>query len=256
MMVRIFAQRASRVRCRNWETAIVSQQHGRKNAGRFRGAMGELHYLCSPMDAPYTSGLLGQAADELAKLPGIGRKSALRLALHLLKMDAGEVDRLAGSLTRLRHEVRYCRRCHNLCDGDLCALCSNPSREQSLVCVVENFADVAAIEATSQFHGLYHVLGGLISPIDGVGPSQLQIGSLVERAEAGGVKEVLLALSATMEGETTAFFIHQRLRRLRGIEITTLARGISEGDELQYTDELTLGRSIAQRIPFTPRAVS
>lgn len=204
------------------------------------------------MDQPYASSLVEKAAGELAKLPGIGRRSAMRLALHLLKMDTQEVDQLANSLTRLRHDVRYCRRCHNLCDGDLCALCSNPTREQSLVCVVENFSDVVAIEATAQFHGLYHVLGGLISPIDGVGPSQLHIDSLIKRAETEGIKEVILALSATIEGETTNFYIYQKLKRISGIDITTLARGISEGDELQYTDELTLGRSIVQRTPFIP----
>lgn len=203
------------------------------------------------MDTPYASTLLERAASELGKLPGIGRKSAMRLALHLLKMDVGEVDQLAGSLTRLRREVRYCRRCHNLCDEDLCPLCSNGARAQELVCVVETFQDVMAVEATGQYRGLYHVLGGLISPIDGVGPSALEIDSLVERVAAGGVQEVILALSATMEGDTTGFYIYRRLQGMEHVAVTTLARGISVNDELQYTDELTLGRSIAQRVPYS-----
>ena len=202
------------------------------------------------MDRPYSSALLEKAVDEFAKLPGIGRKSAMRLSLHLLKLSEAEVDQLAGSLHRLRHEVRYCRVCHNISDEEVCSICSKPSRDAGTVCVVENFSDVLAIEATTQFHGLYHVLGGVISPLDGVGPSQLQIDSLVERVQAGGVREVILALSATMEGDTTNFYIYSKLKPFADVLVTTLARGISVNDELQYTDELTLGRSITNRIPY------
>ena len=203
------------------------------------------------MDTPYSSALLEKAVDEFAKLPGIGRKSAMRLALHLLKLSPEEVEQFAGSISRLRRDVRYCRVCHNISDEDVCSICSKPSRDGSVVCVVESFQDVLAIEGTTQFHGLYHVLGGVISPLDGVGPSQLEIESLVQRVAAGGVEEVILALGATMEGDTTDFYIYQKLKGFEQVHITTLARGISVNDELQYTDELTLGRAIAQRIPYT-----
>lgn len=203
------------------------------------------------MDQPYSSALLEKAVDEFAKLPGIGRKTAMRLALHLLKLTPEDVEQFASSVSRLRRDIRYCRVCHNISDEDVCAICSKPSRDGSVVCVVENFQDVLAIEATTQFHGLYHVLGGVISPLDGVGPSQLEIDSLVQRVAEGGVQEVILALGATMEGDTTNFYIYQKLKGFEPVHITTLARGISVNDELQYTDELTLGRAIVQRIPYT-----
>lgn len=203
------------------------------------------------MDQHYSSELFEQAVDEFSKLPGIGRRSAVRLVLHLLRMDVGSVDGFASSLTRLRHDVCYCRVCHNISDTDVCQLCSNPLRDRSTVCVVENIQDVMAIEATGQYHGLYHVLGGVISPMDGIGPNDLQIQSLVERVEAGGVNEVILALSSTMEGDTTNFYISRRLAGCTGLRLTMLARGLSVNDELQYTDEVTLGRSLQNRVEFS-----
>lgn len=202
-------------------------------------------------DNTLSSTLLQRAVDEFAKLPGIGRKTALRLVLHLLKLDTEAVDNFAQSLTALRHDVHYCKVCHNISDDDVCSICSNPMRDATQVCVVENFQDVMAIEATTQYHGLYHVLGGVISPMDGIAPSDLEIESLVERVHRGDVAEVILALSSTMEGDTTNFYIYRRLQDCAGVKLTTLARGISINDELQYTDEVTLGRSIVNRIPFS-----
>lgn len=202
------------------------------------------------MDHACSSALLERAVDEFAKLPGIGRKTALRLVLHLLKMDEAVVDDFARAVTTLRHEVRHCTVCHNISDDDICAICANPQRESGTVCVVENFQDVLAVEATTQFHGLYHVLGGIISPIDGVGPRDLEIDSLVSRVAAGGITEVILALSPTMEGDTTNFYIARRLEPYSDVKLTMPARGISVNDELQYTDEVTLGRSIVHRVPF------
>ena len=199
----------------------------------------------------YSSVLLERAVDEFAKLPGIGRKTALRLVLHLLKLDEATVEHFANSITTLRHDVKHCSVCHNISDEDVCSICSNPSRDESIVCVVENFQDVLAIEATTQFHGLYHVLGGVISPMDGIAPSDLEIESLVERVGKGGIDEIILALSSTMEGDTTSFFISRKLSAFTELKITVLARGISVNDELQYTDEVTLGRSIVNRVPFT-----
>ena len=199
----------------------------------------------------YSSVLLERAVDEFAKLPGIGRKTALRLVLHLLKLDEATVEHFANSITTLRHDVKHCCVCHNISDEDVCSICSNPSRDESIVCVVENFQDVLAIEATTQFHGLYHVLGGVISPMDGIAPSDLEIESLVERVGKGGIDEIILALSSTMEGDTTNFFISRKLSAFTNLKITVLARGISVNDELQYTDEVTLGRSIVNRVPFT-----
>ena len=201
-----------------------------------------------------SSSLLQRAVDEFAKLPSIGRKTALRLVLHLLKTEPDAVDRFAKSLTELRHGVHYCHVCHNISDTDLCAICSNPMRDATQVCVVENFQDVMAIEATGQYHGLYHVLGGVISPMDGITPADLEIQSLVNRVQQGGVEEVILALSSTMEGDTTNFYIYRQLQGVAGLLVTTLSRGISVGDELQYTDEVTLGRSLASRIPFNNEA--
>ncbi len=207
------------------------------------------------MDQQYTSALLGRAVDEFAKLPGIGRKTAMRLVLHTLRMEEGVVDDFCEAVAKLRHEVNYCKVCHNISDEDICALCSSKQRDKSTICVVENVQDVMAIEATMQYHGLYHVLGGVISPMDGVGPGDLQIQSLVDRVEQGGVKEVILALSSTMEGDTTNFFISRRLAKAiadkdNPLKLTVLARGLSINDELQYTDEATLGRSLINRVPF------
>lgn len=201
------------------------------------------------MNQQYPSVLLEKAVSEFAKLPGIGRKTAMRLVLHLLRQDTGTVESLGQSLITLKREVKYCRVCHNISDTDLCQICSSPSRDGSLICVVENIRDVMAVENTQQFRGLYHVLGGVISPMDGVGPGDLQIDSLVSRVEAGGVTEVILALSSTMEGDTTNFYIYRKLAHT-GVKITVIARGISVGDELEYTDEVTLGRSIMARVPF------
>lgn len=203
------------------------------------------------MEQQYSSALLGKAVDEFAKLPGIGRKTALRLVLHTLRLDVGAVDSFCQAVQTLRHEVRYCRTCHNISDTEECEICANPRRDASVICVVENVQDVMAIESTMQFHGLYHVLGGVISPIDGVGPSNLEIQSLVDRVEKGGVEEVILALSSTMEGDTTNFYIYRKLQPFANVRLTMLARGLSIGNELQYTDEVTLGRSIMSRVPFS-----
>ena len=201
------------------------------------------------MNQQYPSVLLEKAVSEFAKLPGIGRKTAMRLVLHLLRQDTATVESFGQSLITLKREVKYCRVCHNISDTDMCQICSSPSRDGSLICVVENIRDVMAVENTQQFRGLYHVLGGVISPMDGVGPGDLQIDSLVSRVEAGGVAEVILALSSTMEGDTTNFYIYRKLAHT-GVKLTVIARGISVGDELEYTDEVTLGRSIMARVPF------
>lgn len=202
------------------------------------------------MNQRYPSVLLEKAVEEFAKLPGIGRKTAMRLVLHLLRQDTASVESFGNALITLKHEVKYCKVCHNISDTDVCGICSNPSRDVSTICVVENIKDVMAVENTQQYKGLYHVLGGVISPMDGVGPSDLQIDSLVERVREGNVKEVILALSSTMEGDTTNFYI---FRKLAGydVKLTVIARGISIGDELEYTDEVTLGRSIINRVAFT-----
>ena len=196
----------------------------------------------------YPSALLDKAVGEMAKLPGIGRKTALRLVLHLLRQDETLTDTLAQSLIEARHEIKRCRCCHNISDDELCPICSNPQRDKSMICVVENVQDVMAVEATQQFNGLYHVLGGVISPMDGIGPNDLEIDSLVERVGEGGVSEVILALASTMEGDTTNFYITRRLAPT-GVKVSMIARGISVGDELEYTDELKLGRSIVNRTP-------
>jgi recombination protein RecR len=197
----------------------------------------------------FPSRLLENAVNEFAKLPGIGRKSALRLVLHLLKQDAQDVEIFGNSLIQLRNEIKHCKICHNISDTDICSICANPSRNPSVICVVENIKDVMSIENTQQFKGLYHVLGGIISPMDGVGPSDLEIDSLVNRITEGNTDEVILALSTTMEGDTTNFFIYKKLKN-HNIKISTLARGVSIGDELEYTDEVTLGRSILNRMNF------
>ncbi|MDR2916450.1 MAG: recombination mediator RecR [Tannerella sp.] len=201
------------------------------------------------MNQQYPSVLLENAVNELAALPGIGRKTALRLALYMLRRDPGYAERLSSSLLALRRDINYCRECHNICDTDMCAICANPTRDHSTVCVVENVKEVMAIENTSQFHGVYHVLGGVISPIEGIGPADLEIGSLVERVASGGVREVILALRTTMEGDTTNFFLYRKLEPF-DVTVSVIARGISIGDEIEYADEITLGRSIINRVCF------
>lgn len=201
------------------------------------------------MDQQFPSLLLDRAVGEFAKLPGIGRKTALRLVLHLLKQSTEDVEAFADALTTMKHDVKYCSVCHNISDTDICPICSDHRRDSSQICVVENIRDVMAIENTMQYHGLYHVLGGIISPLDGVGPSDIEIASLVERVAAGGVTEVILALSPTLEGDTTNFFISKKLRQYH-VNIIVIARGISVGNELEYADEVTLGRSILKRTPY------
>lgn len=201
------------------------------------------------MEQKYPSALLEKAVGEFSRLPGIGRKTALRLVLHLLRQEPQFTVTFADSLTGLIQGVKYCKVCHNISDSEVCNICSHPKRDPSLVCVVENIQDVMAIENTQQFNGLYHVLGGVISPMDGIGPSDLQIASLVERVAAGGIREVILALSSTMEGDTTNFYIYRKLAA-SGVKLSVIARGISVGDELQYADEVTLGRSIVNRVEF------
>ena len=198
----------------------------------------------------FSSALLENAVHEFSKLPGIGRKTALRLVLHLLKQPENEVDIFGNSLIRLRKEIIYCKVCHNISDTEVCQICANPGRETETVCVVENIKDVMSIENTQQYKGLYHVLGGVISPMDGIGPSDLEIESLVNRVKTENIKEVILALSTTMEGDTTNFFIFRKLAP-SNVKITTIARGVAIGDELEYADEITLGRSILHRVEFS-----
>ena len=201
------------------------------------------------MEQQYPSQLLEKAVSEFAKLPGIGRKTALRLVLHLLRQPLEEVEEFATSVSRMRQEVRYCHVCHNISDEEVCPICGDHRRDSKTVCVVENIRDVMAVENTQQYHGLYHVLGGIISPMDGIGPGDLEIDSLVERVRKGGVEEVILALSSTMEGDTTNFYISRKLADTN-VKLSVIARGIAVGNELEYTDEVTLGRSIVNRIPF------
>ena len=202
------------------------------------------------MNQQYPSQLLEKAVGEFAKLPGIGRKTAMRLVLHMPHQETSAVESFGNAIMTLKREVKYCKVCHNISDTETCLICSNPSRDASTICVVESVRDVMAVEATQQFNGLYHVLGGVISPMDGIGPSDLEIESLVERVKTGDVKEVILALSSTMEGDTTNFFIFRKLAPY-DVKMSVIARGISIGDELQYTDEVTLGRSIVNRTLFT-----
>ena len=203
------------------------------------------------MQQQYPSELLEKAVQEFAKLPGIGRKTALRLVLNLLRREEDDVLQFTEAIARMRQEVKYCHTCHNISDSEVCPICCDPRRDASTICVVENIQDVMAVENTQQFQGLYHVLGGVISPMDGVGPADLEIDSLVERVRQGGVKEVILALSSTMEGDTTNFYIFRRLAPYPDVKITILARGVSVGNEIEYTDELTLGRSIMNRTLFS-----
>lgn len=202
------------------------------------------------IQSAYNSPLLENAVAELAKLPGIGRKTALRLALHLLRQEPGAALALGEAVIKMRSEIVYCHRCHNISSAETCEICSDPRRDSRTVCVVENVKDVFTIESTHEHRGLYHVLGGLISPIEGVGPSDLEIESLVSRVAEERINEVILALSPTMEGDTTSFYIFRRLSELP-VEVTMLARGVSIGNDIEYTDELTLGRSILNRVPFS-----
>lgn len=197
----------------------------------------------------FSSKLLEQAVNEMSQLPGIGKRTALRLVLHLLKQPESQTVALSKSLVDLKTEVKFCRNCHNISDTELCEICANSSRQSEIVCVVEDIRDVMAIENTSQYRGLYHVLGGKISPMDGIGPSQLTIKSLIEKARAGKIQEIIFALSSTLEGDTTNFYIFKQLEGM-DVKTSTIARGISVGDELEYADEVTLGRSITNRIPF------
>jgi recombination protein RecR len=202
------------------------------------------------MRQKYPSILLENAVNEFAKLPGIGEKTALRLALHTLKKTPEEIALLGEAIVNLRNQVNYCRICHNICDEEICNICSDPDRNTSLLCVVENIKEVMAIENTGQFHGLYHVLGGIISPMEGVGPNDLQITDLILRAQSGNITEIILALSTTMEGDTTNFYIYRKIAG-SNVKVSLIARGVSIGDEIEYADEITLGRSILNRTIFS-----
>ncbi|TFG41202.1 MAG: recombination protein RecR [Bacteroidia bacterium] len=197
----------------------------------------------------YPSKLLENAVNEFASLPGIGRKTAFRLVMNLLKRDSEEVKRFGESIIRLHREIHYCKSCHNISDNEICSICSDEKRDRSIICLVENIQDVMAIENTRQYKGVYHVLGGVISPVDGIGPADLRIDTLEEKVKNGGISEVILALSTTMEGDTTNFYLFRRLSKYN-VFLTTLARGVAIGDELEYTDEITLGRAINNRNPY------
>jgi len=201
------------------------------------------------MEQQYPSALLEKAVNEFAKLPGIGRKTALRLVLNMLRRTNEDVDAFADAVTQMKHHIKHCKVCHNISDTEVCSICSDVRRDNTVICVVENIQDVMAVENTQQFNGLYHVLGGIISPMDGIGPNDLEIASLVDRVAQGGVEEVILALSSTMEGDTTNFYISRKLQSFP-VKLSVIARGISVGDELEYTDEVTLGRSFLNRTPF------
>lgn len=206
------------------------------------------------MSQEYPSVLLEKAVSEFSKLPGIGRKTATRLVLHMLRRKEDEVEAFSSSILRLKREAKYCRECHSISDTDVCPICANPLRDHSVICVVENIQDVMAVENTMQYRGVYHVLGGVISPMDGVSPADLHIDTLVERVASGEVKEIILALSSTMEGDTTNFYIYRKLLQYN-VKLSVIARGISVGDELEYADEVTLGRSIVNRTPFTGKTI-
>lgn len=197
----------------------------------------------------FPSKLLENAVNEFASLPGIGRKTAFRLVMNLLRRDSEEVKRFGESLIKLHDEIHYCKICHNISDTEICNICNDKTRDRTMICVVENIQDVLAVENTKQFKGLYHVLGGIISPVDGIGPADLKFDTLEEKIKSGGITEVILALSTTMEGDTTNYYLYKRLGKYN-IQLTTLARGVAIGDELEYTDEITLGRSIMNRTPF------
>jgi recombination protein RecR len=197
----------------------------------------------------FSSKLLENAVNELASLPGVGKKTALRFALHLLRQESTEVEKFGNTIIKLRNQIKHCNKCHNISDHQICEICLNPSRDEFLLCVVEDVRDVIAIENTMQYKGLYHILGGIISPMDGIGPSDLYIESLVKKVAEGQVKEIILALSASIEGDTTNFYIHKRIKEFN-VSVSTIARGISVGSDLEYADEITLGRSIINRIPY------
>ena len=197
----------------------------------------------------FSSKLLEDAVAEFSKLPGVGQKTALRLVLHLLNRDKEEVSRFSHTISKLRNEIQFCQTCHNISDSAVCEICASQKRDHSIICVVEDTRDVMAIENTNQYNGVYHVLGGLISPMDGIGPADLQVDTLVDRLKDNNVKEIIFALSATMEGDTTIFYLHKRLKQF-SVNISTIARGIAFGGELEYVDEITLGRSIITRIPY------
>ena len=203
----------------------------------------------------FPSRLIEQAVAEFEKLPGIGKKTALRLVLHLLKQDVAASRQFGDAIVKMRSEIRFCNKCNNISDHDICSICENPKRHQGLVCVVENIRDVIAIESTNQYHGTFHVLGGVISPLDGIGPEELKIDLLVERCKSGDVSEVIMALNPTIEGDTTIFYISKKLQQLP-VKITSIARGISFGGELEYVDDITLARSIAARMPYENYLVS
>lgn len=198
-----------------------------------------------------SSKLLDKAVEQFATLPGVGRKTALKFVLHLLKKNNQEVNSFTQSIDELKKNIKECKQCRNISDHELCEICSDKRRDRSLLCVVENIKDIMSIEGTSQFNGLYHVLGGIISPMDGIGPADLNINSLVERMESGQVKEIIFALSATIEGDTTAYYIFKKLKNKENLVISTIAKGIAIGNDLEYTDELTLGRSIVNRVVFS-----
>lgn len=202
------------------------------------------------MDSEFSSTLLENAVSELAKLPGIGRKTSLRLILHLLRQDKSQALALGESIIKLREEIKYCKVCHNISETEICTICGDARRDATIVCVVENVKDVMVIENTHQYKGLYHVLGGLISPMDGIGPQELEIDSLISRVENEDIKEIILALSATMEGDTTNFYLYRKLSPFN-VKITMLARGVAVGNEIEYTDEITLGRSIINRTLYS-----
>ncbi|OYT17603.1 MAG: recombination protein RecR [Bacteroidetes bacterium 4572_77] len=202
------------------------------------------------MQQEISSYLLADAVSELSKLPGIGKRTAMRMALHLLKQDQAHVNRLGESLIKMRQEMRFCKRCHNISEKEICGICSSPKRKEEIICVVEDIRDVLAIENTAQYTGLYHVLGGLISPMDGVSPSDLHISSLISRVKQEKTQEIIFALSATVEGDTTNFYIYKHLKEIP-IKISSLARGVAIGGEIEYADEITLGRSIVKRLPYT-----
>lgn len=197
----------------------------------------------------YPSKLLESAINEFAKFPGIGKKTALRMVLHLLKQNPADIENFGKTIIRLKEEIKYCKNCHNISDQEICNICSDAKRENSIICVVENIRDVMSIETTNQFHGLYHVLGGIISPMDGIGPADLNIPTLEEKISSGKASEIVLALSTTMEGDTTNFYLYRKFNKYP-VKITTIARGVSIGDELEYADEITLGRSIVNRTLF------
>ncbi len=197
----------------------------------------------------FSSKLLENAVYEMSQLPGVGKRTALRLVLHLLRQPPAQTGRLTLALKNLREEIKFCRNCHNISDVELCEICANPKRDESMICVVEDIRDVMAIENTSQYNGLYHVLGGKISPMEGIGPQDLNIQSLVQKVKSGNVRELIFAMSSTMEGDTTNFYIYRQIQD-HPVKTSTIARGIAVGDELEYADEITLGRSIIQRIPF------